>query len=101
MTAFTSLSAADFFPQRLAEPLRLLITQTAPAPNDVAENIKPSHRNPIPPPRRERQSVSPERGYNAFDGTFHQRTADYVASLTDRLTDSLSSILAQPAWVKL
>lgn len=83
MTAFTSLSAADFFPQRLAEPLQRLITQTPQSPN-LAENIKPPHWNPILPPCRERQSVSPSI---VFDGTFHQRTVDYAASLTDRLTD--------------
>lgn len=29
----------------------------------------------------------PERGGIVLDGTFHQRTADYAASLTDRQTD--------------
>lgn len=66
---------------RLAEPLQRLITQTPPVPN-MAENIKLPQWNPIPPPHRERQSVSAERGGLVFDGTFHQRTADYAASLT-------------------
>lgn len=84
-----------FFPQRLAEPLRRLITQTPPAPN-VAENIKPPHWNPTPPPRRERQSVSAERGGLVFDGTFHQRTADYVASLTAHWQTGRTQYLPDP-----